>query len=398
MSTPTPVFTAQFTELADALKTVAPVIPKRPGARAIAGVLLESDGTDLVVTGNNFHESIVVRVPDAVASPGCALVPHVEVTKVLKALVKGARKQDAARTPVTLRAHGHDDPVTVEVGENSIPVESLPLAEYPERPDVPATWVRLPGGEFIRGARRVLRACGRDDTLPMTCGVKIDPAPDGGIDMLATDRYCLAIGHVGAFSTPGDPPVEGTLVSGLVLEKVLPVLTGETVTAGVGPDIFGDVVALSTDRVTVLLRVHDAKFPDCRSVMPEQTATTLQVDRAQLRMQIERSTGVLAAKQEAARCLTLTLGPDALTVAPRLTQGTEHLRTPPLAAHVSGETSMRVRIPSAYLADAVDSFDTDTLTLHIQTAWGRPIVATAHPDGLTDPFAFKHLLMPVRPD
>src|SRR5699024_11274622 len=76
MSTASPVFTAQFAELTDALKTVAPVIPKRPGVRAIAGVLVESDGADMIVTGNNFHESIVVRVPDAVATPGRVLVPY----------------------------------------------------------------------------------------------------------------------------------------------------------------------------------------------------------------------------------------------------------------------------------------------------------------------------------
>src|SRR5699024_6103691 len=142
--------------------------------------------------------------------------------------------------------------------------------------------------EFISEARRVLRACGRDETLPMTYGVKIDPAPDGGVSLAATDRYRIAVGHVSARSEPGEPPAEGTLVGGPVLGQMLPVLTGDTVSLGMSPDIFGDVVALSTDRVTVIMRVHEEAFPDCRSVLPEQAATTLQVDRAELRTHIDR--------------------------------------------------------------------------------------------------------------
>src|SRR5699024_6511699 len=92
MSTATPVFTVQFAELTDALKTVAPAVAKRPRVAAVSGVLLESDGRDMIVTSNNFHESIVARVPDAVGAPGRMLVPHLEVTRTLKALVRGMSK------------------------------------------------------------------------------------------------------------------------------------------------------------------------------------------------------------------------------------------------------------------------------------------------------------------
>ena len=393
MSTATPVFTVQFAELTDALKTVAPAVAKRPRVAAVSGVLLESDGRDMIVTSNNFHESIVARVPDAVGVPGRLLVPHLEVTRTLKALVRGMSKPNAESTPVTIRAHGTDEPVTVHVGESAIPVDTLSLAQFPERPDVPATGVTLPGGEFTSEARRVLRACGRDDTLPMTYGVKIAPAPDGGVTLAATDRYRIAVGHVSAL-TSGESPTE-TLVGGPMLERVLPVLTGDAVRLGTGPDPLGDVVTLSTDRVAVILRVHEGTSLDHRAYLPDQTATTVQVDRRELRTQIERSAGVLAAKENPRGLVTVTVTPDGLTTAPHVTNGHGHLRMPALRAHTAGERSIRVHISSVYLREAVDSFDTSTLTLHLQS-WDRPVLVTAYPDGPTDPFAFKHLLMPVR--
>lgn len=390
-----PTFTTTVAALTDALKTVAPVIPKRPHVPALTGALLETDGPDLVVTANDFHTCITVRVPDAVVAPGRMLVPHAEVTKILKALVKGMPKQEREALRVTLRGHDADGTVTVQVGESTIPVRPLSMSEFPERPDIPRAGLVLPRAAFARAARRVLRVCGRDLTLPMTSGVKIVP-DHNGLTLTATDRYRAGLAPVEARSALAGFPPEGTQVQGRELEAVLPVLTGDTVALGTGPDPRGDVVALSSHHVSVLLRVHEGELLDCRGVLPERTASTVTVDRAELRAQVDRSAGVLAAKGMRGGLITLVVFSQGLGVAPRIRTGREHMRMPVLVARVDGVSGDgELHFSSECLMDALESFDTDTITVHFQ-GLGRPAVVSAHPDGLSDAHAFKHLVMPTK--
>lgn len=388
-------FTTTRTELVDALATVSAAIAPRPSLPCMAGVLLESNGTDLWVRGYDYDTTVTVRVPDAVQTPGRVLVSHGELSRLIKALTKGLGKREADRLPVTVR-NDDNQCATVTLADSTIPMELLPVDDYPHLPDTPPVFALVDGEKFTSETKRVLRAVGDDDTLPALTGMKIDVSSHG-LTLAATDRYRIAVGHVHAGLLPDAVPTGGTLIDGATLRKVLPKLVGEDIRLGYGPGDFGGLVALESGPVTVITREHsDGEFVKYRKFLPTTSEVTVVVDRAELLTQIQRSAAVLAAKGEKAQPLTFNVDADAVTVAPHLGDGAGKVRTRALPSKVTGPgAGMRIAFGHRFFADAVECFTGDTLTLHIN-APTKPVLITDTPDGLHDRTQYRHLVQPVR--
>lgn len=388
-------FTTTCATLVEALATVAPAIAVRPSVPVLAGVLLESHGTDLWVRGFDYDTCVTVRIPDAVTGPGRALLLHGELTRLLKALAKGLGKRKADVLPVTIRNH-HGQYATVELDGSTIPMELLPEDDYPHLPDAPPTFALTDTATFATEAHRVLSAVGGDDTLPILTGMKIDVGSDG-LTLVATDRYRLTVGHVHAALQPDTVPRGGVLVDGHLLGKVLPKLQGTDLRLGFGTDRGGDLIALESGTVTVVTRQHaDGEFVKYRELLPTTTQTTVVVERAALVTQIQRAEGVLSAKGLRMHPLTVTVDPHqgTVSVAPYLGQEATQARTRALPATITGSAG-ELGLNPRYLIDAVHSITGDHVVLHLQEP-EKPVLLTATPDGLTDHTEFRHLIMPQR--
>lgn len=388
------VFTANRAELASALATVAIAVSPRPAVPVLAGVLLESDGADLVVRGYDYDTSVSVRLTGAAVAPGRLLVNHAELTKLLKALVKGLGKRDADRALVTLRA-GDGASATVEIADTTVPLNLLPLEDYPALPEVPPLVAHVARTDLAAECRRVLRACGGDDTLPMLTGVKVDPGADG-LMLAATDRYRIAAAHVGADVEADRFPTAGFLVPGRELGKTLAQFAGDQVDLGHATSGGIEWVSLAAGAVTVVTRALPAGFPDYERFLPSSAAATVVVDRAALLAQITRAAAVLEAKGDRANPVTLTLTDRAVTAAPHLAENTDRVRTPELPADVRGIADpVCVGLTARYVIDALESFTGATVTLHLTKAT-KPVLLTDTPEGIGDATAYRHLLMPIR--
>lgn len=389
-------FTTTRAEFVDALATVSASIVPRSAVPFLTGVLLESHGTDLVLTTSDYDASITVRIPDAVRVPGRLLVSHAELTKLLSAMVKGVRKRDADRASVTVRAQDNDC-ATVELAGSTIPMELWPIEDYPELPAKPGTVAYAEAEQFATETRRVLRAVGKDDTLPLLTGMKIDIS-DHGLTLVATDRYRLAVGYVHAGIVTDTVPENGVLIDGALLGKVLPKLRGDDIRLGYGTSPFGDLVSLESGHVTVVARLHnDGEFVRYADHLPNDSEGTVVVDRSELLTQTQRSAAVLAAKMSKHQYtpVSVTVSAGAVRVAPSLDEGAKHVRTPALSARTSGIRDITLGLNHQFLTDALESFTGDTVTLHLR-APTKPVLLTDTPDGLRDATAFRHMLMPVR--
>lgn len=394
-TTVTGEFTTTRAELAEALATVGVAIATRPAIRCMGGVLLESRGTDLWVGGYDYDTAVTVRLADAVRVPGRMLLAHGELSKLLTALTKGLGKREANRLPVTVRAEDHQC-ATVELADSAVPMELLPIEDYPSLPPAPPAFAVVDPREFTAETTRVLRALGGDDTLPALTGMKIDILPDA-LALAATDRYRLAVGHLPASLTPHRAPKSGVLVHGASLGKLVAKLQGQEMRLGYEPDTFGDVVALESGPVTVTMRLHNGnEFVKYRDHLPRDCAATVVLDRAELLTQTQQAAAVLAAKGEKAQPVTLALEGNTVHLAPHLSGGQRQVRTRSLAATVTGnDTDMVLGLNHRFLAEAAGSFTGTTLALHIRSA-SQPVLLTETPAGVRDRTEFRHLIMPQR--
>jgi len=391
----TGAFTTTRAELVDALATVGTAIANRPITPCMAGVLLESDGTDLLVRGYDYDTTVTVRIPDAVETAIRVLVRHYELSKLLTALTKGLGKREADLLPVTVRNEDNQC-ATVELADSAIPMELLPVDEYPNLPNTSQTFALVDGEKFTTETKRVLRAVGRDGDLPALTGMKID-VTGNDLTLAATDRYRLAVGHVHAARLSGTVPDSGVLIDGMALRKVLPKLRAEDIRLGYEAGDFGDLVTLESGPVTVITRLHNGgEFVKYRDHLPTDSEVTVLVDRAELLTQTQRAAAVLSAKGEKAQPVTLTVDTDTVSVTPYLGDEAPKARTRAMPATVTGNgAGMVLALDYRFFTDAVDSFTGDTLALHIQGPH-KPVLLTDTPDGLRDRTEFRHLVMPKR--
>ncbi|MPZ79663.1 MAG: DNA polymerase III subunit beta [Actinophytocola sp.] len=388
-------FTTDRATLADALTTVGLAVSKHPVVPVLGGALLQARDGHLTISATDYETTVTVRLPGTVQTAGALLVDHGEITKLIGALVKGTRKRDADALPVTVRATDDGTPV-VDLGGYTMPVTGYPTEDYPAIPDAAPTLAQVDRETFTRDMARVMVAVGKDDTLPMVTGVNLEIAPST-VTLAATDRYRLAVASLPAVSVARAVRTTSALVPGQLVAPMVKRFTDDRVRVGLDHVTSPSVVSFTCGDVTMSVRTLCAEFPRYRQLIPDAAAGTVQTDRAALLATARRAAAVLDAKRQASGQVAVTITGESVSVAPVLDDHADAVTAPEQPALVDGVTDTETfRFNPAHLADALNSFTGDTVTLHTQASVNRPVLLTDAADALTDGGAFRHLIMPVR--
>lgn len=247
--------------LADAVAWTARSLPPRPSVPVLAGSLLEVEGSQLSVSGFDYEVSARAEVDVQATESGRVLVPGRLLAEITRALPP---------QPVDVSAEGPRLAITCGNARFSLP--TLPVEDYPSLPSMPSSAGAVDSDVFAEAVAQVAVAAGRDDTLPMLTGVRLE-IQDDRITLAATDRYRLAVrefawrpetpGISAAVLVPARTLADAakTLTSGP--ELVLSLSSG-----GSGEGILG---LSGKDRQTTT-RLLDAEFVKYRAIMPTESA------------------------------------------------------------------------------------------------------------------------------
>lgn len=268
-------FRVERDALAEAVAWTARSLPSRPAAPVLAGVLLEvSDGADgplLTVSGFDYEVSTRVSLEVAVTTPGRALVSGRLLADITKALPPH---------PVDISVDGSR--VAITCGSSKFTLPTMPVEDYPRLPDLPATAGTVGAAEFARAVASVAIAAGRDDTLPMLTGVRLEIDGDR-LTFAATDRYRLAVRELSW--TPADPSAEPVqvLVPAKTLADVARSLTGggqlTLSLGGVGTGNGSEgIIGFTGGGRHTTTRLLDATFPPYRTLLPTEWTASAEVD------------------------------------------------------------------------------------------------------------------------
>ncbi|MER6762458.1 DNA polymerase III subunit beta, partial [Amycolatopsis sp. NPDC000746] len=171
--------------LADAVAWVARSLPSRPPVPVLGGVLLDAgaDGESdaLTVSGFDYEVSATVGVPATIADGGRLLVSGRLLADITKAL---------PAQPVEISVDGARATITCGSARFSLP--TMPVEDYPQLPSQPAHAGELTGDVFGQAVTQVATAAGKDDTLPMLTGMRLEISGET-LTLVATDRFRLAM-------------------------------------------------------------------------------------------------------------------------------------------------------------------------------------------------------------
>ncbi|MGH3439332.1 MAG: DNA polymerase III subunit beta, partial [Sciscionella sp.] len=271
--------------LADAVAWVARSLPARPPVPVLGGVLLDAgdgdgvgDGTEaLTIAGFDYEVSATVDVPATVAASGRSLVSGRLLADITKAL---------PNKPVEMSVDGAR--LTITCGSAKFSLPTMPVEDYPQLPSMPHLAGQLAGEVFGEAVAQVAVAAGKDDTLPMLTGVRLEIG-ERTLTLVATDRFRLAMREFEW--QPGDePPGTDTalLVPARTLAEAAKTLggAGTTVQLSMAP---GDgLLGLSGSGRRNTTRLLDADFPPYRKLLPSEHASAAIVEVAALAETVKR--------------------------------------------------------------------------------------------------------------
>ncbi|MFI6675910.1 DNA polymerase III subunit beta [Kribbella sp. NPDC050470] len=248
--------------LAEAIGWVAKGLPSRPSVPILAGMLVEAGDGQLTLSGFDYESSGQVTVPAEVADEGRYLVSGRLLADICRSMPRDSVELsgDAAR-------------LQVSSGSSRFVLHTLPLGEYPALPELPAATGVVSGEAFSRAVHQVVSAAGRDDTLPVFTGIRLE-IRGPRIELLATDRYRLAVRTVEW--EPVDPGVEANaLVPAKLLADVSKAMAGHDVTLALGSTRTGDgLIGFEGAGRRATSRLIDGEFPKVRSLIPAPAAIT----------------------------------------------------------------------------------------------------------------------------
>jgi DNA polymerase-3 subunit beta len=264
--------------LAEAVGWVARGLPSRPSVPILAGMLVEAADGQVTLSGFDYESSTQVSVPAEVADEGRFLVSGRLLAGISRSMPRDSvdLSGEAARVQVTS-------------GSSRFDLHTLPLNEYPALPELPPPSGVLDGEAFARAVSQVVSAAGRDDTLPVFTGVRIE-VRGTTISLLATDRYRLAVRTLQW--EPLDPGIEANaLVPAKMLADVAKVMAGHELTLAFGSTRTGDgLIGFDGGGRRATGRLIDGEFPRVRSLIPAPGAvtSTVRVDTAALLEAVKR--------------------------------------------------------------------------------------------------------------
>src|SRR5690606_12786509 len=147
---------------------------------------------------------------------------------------------------------------------------------------------------------QVAIAAGRDDTLPVLTGVRLEIGGDT-LTFAATDRYRLAVREIEW--QPETPGLEATaLVPARTLADTAKSLTagGKVTMALASADVGEGMIGFESAGRRTTTRLIEGDFPQYRSLLPSESATVARIQTAQL-VEALRRVSLVADRNSAVR-------------------------------------------------------------------------------------------------
>jgi len=364
--------------LADAVAWSARSLPARPAAPVLAGLLLDVLDDQLSISGFDYEVSTQAKMDVTAGSTGRALVSGRLLADISKSL---------PGHPVDVGADGSR--VTISCGSARFTLPTMPDEDYPRLPDMPTTAGTVSGSVFARAVSQVAVAAGKDDTLPMLTGVRLEIDGDR-VTLAATDRYRLAVREL-TWNPAAQGSVAQVLVPARTLSDAAKSLTGDAEmtislsSSGVSEGIIG---FSGTGRRTTT-RLLDAQFPPYRTLLPSEFSATAEVSVAMLTEAVKR-VALVADRGNPVRLdfadggLTLSAGGD-----------DEGRAEESIEVDYEGD-SMTTAFNPGFLLEGLGAIDEPIARLLFTTPTKPAVIRPARPAGDSGEIDYTYLIMPVR--
>ncbi|WP_328537816.1 DNA polymerase III subunit beta [Streptomyces sp. NBC_00344] len=364
--------------LAEAVAWTARSLPARPPVPVLAGLLMKAEEGALSLSGFDYEVSARVSVDAEVEEDGTVLVSGRLLADICRAL---------PNRPVEISTDGVR--ATVACGSSRFTLHTLPVEEYPALPQMPTATGTVPGEVFASAAAQVAIAAGRDDTLPVLTGVRIEIEGDR-VTLASTDRYRFAVREF--LWKPEDPEASAVALvpAKTLLDTAKSLTSGDTVTLALSGSGSGEgLIGFEGAGRRTTTRLLEGDLPKYRTLFPTEFNSIAVIETApfveavkRVSLVAERNTPVRLSFEQGVLILEAGSSDDA--------QAVERVD-----AKLEGD-DISIAFNPTFLLDGLSAIDSPAAQLSFTTST-KPALLSGRPamDAEADD-AYKYLIMPVR--
>ena len=364
--------------LAEAVAWVARSLPARPPAPVLAGLLLKAEDGALSFSSFDYEVSARVSVEAEVDEDGTVLVSGRLLADICRAL---------PNRPVEISTDGVR--ATVVCGSSRFTLHTLPVEEYPALPTMPTATGTVPGEVFASAAAQVAIAAGRDDTLSVLTGVRIEIEGDR-VTLASTDRYRFAVREFLWKPENPDASAVALVPAKTLLDTAKSLTSGDTVTLALSGSGAGEgLIGFEGAGRRTTTRLLEGDLPKYRTLFPTEFNSIAVIETApfveavkRVALVAERNTPVRLSFEQGVLILEAGSSDDA--------QAVERVD-----AKLEGD-DISIAFNPTFLLDGLSAIDSPAAQLSFTTST-KPALLSGRPavDAEADE-AYKYLIMPVR--
>ncbi len=361
------------------LATVSHAVAGKSTLPILANVLLATDGGRLKLAATNLEIGITHWIGAQVQEEGAITVPA-----RLLADVVGGLPNDR----VTLTLDARTQTLRVECGRFVSNIKGADADDFPTIPSIAdrEATTSLPADVLRQAIEQVAFAAATDESRPVLVGVLVR-LREQTMFMAAADGFRLATRQV-PLAEVVSKPVEFIVPARALLE--LARIAGEA-ESNVGMIVTpgGGQVLFHTPTTEFVSSLIDGKFPDIERVIPQQYATRVIVDTAELAKAVKLASYFATASQNA---IKLTMepggepGPGRLVISANAADVGDNRGELDCMVHgEGGQIALNVR----YLSDLLGVVKTAQLAIEIQSPQSPGVFKPVGQEG------YLHIIMPM---
>jgi DNA polymerase-3 subunit beta len=334
----------------------------------LGGVRLSVTGDALQVTGTDLDLTITVETTVNGSADGIVVAPGRLVTDIVRALEPGA-----------VALESDEEELRIASGRSHFTVRTHPAGDFPRLPVPTGDTVSFPVEGLTLALGQVTRAASNEDSRPILTGVLM-AAEDGGLRLVATDSYRLAVRDVRGVGVLSEG--QRVLVPSRALNELMRLLGGTSaqVSLRLGPHD----ATFTVGPVTLTTRLIEGEFPNYKQLIPSGYPNRLIVGRDALLDAVRR---VKLLARDATTPVRIALRPHGIELTVITTDWGTAIEE--VDAKYEG-AEMTVAFNPNYLIDGVEAITGEEVALDTLDAL-KP--ATLRPVEGND---YLYLLMPVR--
>lgn len=362
-------FSCNQRDLTEGLNSVQKAVSVKTTLPILKGILIETDGEFLKLTGNDLNLGIEARIPAIIEEHGSVVVS----SRIFGEIV---RKLPETRLNFTV---DESHQVSIDCEHSNFNLLGQSGVEFPELPQVEDSESFTLSQDLFRSMiRQTIFAISQDEARPILTGVLVE-ADKGEMSMVAIDGYRLALRKAEI-----DPSItKRAVIPGKTLSELSRLMTGEN-DEKVKISMSDRHILFEIDDIRIVSRLLEGEFIKYGQIIPKEKKSLIVTNVTDLTNAIERAS--LMAREGKNSSIRFTIKDDLMTIRSNVEIGSvrEELRI-----ELEGE-DIEIGFNPRYMLDALKIMESDSVVLEMTTPVSPCIMKPVDSD------SYLYLVLPVR--